>query len=221
MESSEGVTGSMLFRLGGLSAVIGGALLGLDVVLHLFVDDTLTPSELGGLAHEAWHVPGIIALPLALLGLVSIYLMQSRESGRMGLWGFVLLVVGMTVGAVYSTVFHGVFLPAIENIETGLFEKLVDNTTAAQFYRGVVVQALGLGLGAVLFGIATIRAKVFPVLTGWLFVAAAVFAAANQVWAEGQLVSRAMFAVAFVWLGMELRAQTLVASRTSPTLQTG
>lgn len=205
MASNRSVSKSSLLRLGGLSAVIGGGLLGLDVVLHLFVDDTLTPADLGGLAHEAWHVPGIFALPLVLLGLIAIYLAQARESGSMGMWAFVLLVVGMTVGAVYSTVFHGFFLPAIENIETGLFEMLVDNTTAAQFYRGIIVQALGLGLGAVLFGVATIRAKVFPFWSGWLFIAAAAFAAANQVWAEGQLVSRALFAVAFIWLGIALR----------------
>lgn len=217
MAPNGSVSASTLFRLGGLSAVIGGVFLGLDVVLHLFVDDTLTPADLNGLAHEAWHAPGIIALPLVLLGLVAIYLAQARESGRNGLWGFVLLVVGMTVGAVYSIVFHGVFLPAIENIETGLFEKLVDNTTAAQFYRGVIVQALGLGLGAVLFGVATIRGKVFPVWTGWLFVAAATFAAANQVWAEGQLVSRALFAVAFIWLGIDLRKRILSASHLSST----
>lgn len=177
----------------------------LDVGLHLFVDDTLTAAELVGLPHELWHIPGIIALPLALLGLIAIYLGQSDKSGRLGLWGFVLLVIGMTIGAIYSTVFHGLFLPAIEEIEVGLFEVLVDNTTAAQFYRGVIVQALGLGLGAILFGAATIRAKVFPRLAGWVLIAAALFAAANQVWAEGQLVSRALFGVAFVWLGFALR----------------
>jgi hypothetical protein len=87
------------------------------------------------LAHELWHVPGIVALPLALLGLIGIYLDQSKAAGLTGLWGFVLLVVGMTVGAMYSTVFHGLFVPAIEAIEIALFEELVDNTTAAQFYR--------------------------------------------------------------------------------------
>ena len=40
----------------------------------------------------------------------------------------------------YSTVFHGLFLPAIESLQAGLFERLVDDTTAALFYRGVVVQ---------------------------------------------------------------------------------
>ncbi len=178
-----------------------------DVVLHLFVDDTLEPAELAGIPHELWHVPGMIALPLALLGLVAVYLGQADETGSVGLWGFVLLFIGMTVGAIYSTLFHGLFLPAIESIETGLFETLVDNTTPAQFYRGVVVQALGLGLGAILFGAATIRGKVFPSTAGWLFIAAALFAAANQVFAAGQLVSRTLFAVSFVWFGLSLREQ--------------
>lgn len=197
-----------LFRLGGLSAAVGGGLMVVDVMLHLLVDDTLIPAELGGLAHELWHVPGMMAIPLALLGLVAIYLRQSTETGRFGLWGFLLLVVGMTVGAIYSTVFHGIFLPAIENIETGLFERLVDSTTAAQFYRGLVVQALGLGLGAILFGAATVRAKVFPAATGWMFIAAALLSAASEVFAPGQLIGRTLFAAAFVWMGVELRRRT-------------
>jgi len=203
------MSNSRLFRLGGLSAVVGGLLMAFDVLFHLFVDDTLTAEELGGLAHELWHLPGIVALPLALLGLVALYLGQSQQAGRLGLWGFVLLTIGVTVGAIYSTIFHGLFLPAIENVEAGLFETLVDNTTAAQFYRGVVVQALGLGLGAVLFGVATIKAKVFPSSVGWVFIAAAVFAGVNEVWAGGQLVSRSLFAVAFVWMGADLRKRTL------------
>ena len=198
------MTSRSLFRLGAISAVAGGVLLALDVVFHLFVDDTLQPEALGGLAHELWHVPGVIALPLALLGLVAIYLDQSQDAGQIGLWGFVLLVIGMTLGAMYSTVFHALFLPAIEGIESGLFETLVDNTTAAQFYRGVVVQALGLGLGAILFGIATIRAKVFPAASGWLLIGAALFAALNEVWSGGQLVSRAAFGLTFIWMGMDL-----------------
>lgn len=201
------MTRENLYRLGGLSAGLGGALLAADVGMHLFVDDTLTPTSFMGLPHEAWHVPGILALPLALLGLVAIYVRQSGETGRIGLWGFALLVLGMTVGAIYSTVFHGLFLPAIEGLESGLFETLVDNTTAAQFYRGVVVQGLGLGLGAILFGVATARGRVFPAAAGYVFIAAAVLAGVNQVWADAQLISRSLFAIAFVWLGVRLRAE--------------
>ena len=199
------MTNHRLFRLGGLSAITGGSLMAIDVLLHLFVDDRLAPAKLGGMPHEVWHIAGIVALPVALLGLVAIYLAQASETGRLGLWGFVLLVFGMTVGAIYSTIFHGLFMPAIEGVESGLFETLVNNTTAAQFYRGVVVQGLGLGLGAILFVTAIIRARVFPPLTGWMFIAAALFAAANQVFEEGQLISRTLFALAFIWLGRALR----------------
>lgn len=210
------MTKKTLFRLGGLSAILGGALLILDVGLHLFVDDTLTPAELGGLPHEVWHLPGIAALPLALLGLVAIYLAQSDKTGWLGLWGFVLLVIGMTIGATYSTVFHGLFLPAIEGIEGGLFEELVDNTTAAQFYRGVLVQAIGLGLGAILFGAATIRSHILPTLPGSALIVAALFAVANQVWAEGQLVSRALFGAAFVLFGVALRRAAQSTNQIAP-----
>lgn len=173
----------------------------LDVAMHLSVDDRVVPEKLAGLPHELWHIPGIVALPLILLGLVAVYVDQSTEAGAFGLWGFVLLVFGMTIGAIYSTVFHGIFLPAIEGVEQGLFDTLVNNTTAAQFYRGVVVQGLGLGLGAILFGVATIRSRVFPAATGWLLIAAAALAAANQIFEEGQLISRALFAASFIWLG--------------------
>ena len=57
-------------------------------------------------------------------------------------------MIGITVGACYSTLFHGLFLPAIERMQTGLFAELVASTTGAQFVRGVVVQALGLGIGS-------------------------------------------------------------------------
>ena len=199
------MTARDLFRLGGASGILGGFLMLLDVLLHVFVQDTLEPASFAGLPHEVWHLPGVVGLPLALVGLVAVYVGQAREVGRAGLWGFGLLVFGMTVGAIYSSVFHGIFLPAIEELQGGLFETLVENTTAAQFYRGVVVQGLGLGLGAVLFGLATIRARMFGAAPGWLFIAAALLAAANQVFPPGQLISRGLFAVAFVWFGLSLR----------------
>jgi len=59
-------------------------------------------------------------------------------------------------------------------------------------------------MGAVLFGVGTIRGRVFPAATGWLFITAALFAAANQVFPEGQLISGALFALAIVWMGWAL-----------------
>jgi hypothetical protein len=217
------MTATALFRLGAGSAIVGGVLMALDVIAHFFVEDTLAPSTLAGLSHEVWHVPGIAGIILVLLGLVAIYLRQADRIGKVGLTGFVLLVVGITLGATYSTVFHGLFLPAIEGMQSGLFEKLVGSTTVAQFVRGVVVQVLGLGIGAILFGIATIRGRVLPAFGGWLFIAAAVFAAANEAFSGAQLTARMLFAVAFIRLGFAVlpaatptRASTARAHRPRP-----
>ena len=193
-----------LLRTGGLAALAGGILLASDAALHLFVDDTVEPSTLSGLPHEVWHIPGIVALPLVLLGLIATYGYQYDVVGKLGLWGFGLLVVGVTLGAIYSTLFHGVFLPAIEGVQDGLFEELVNSTTAAQFYRGVVVQALGLGLGAILYGVATARSGAFTPVIGWLLVAAAATAMANELFEGAQIASRLLFGVAFASFGIHL-----------------
>lgn len=203
-DQPETINGPDLMRLGGLAAILGGWLMAIDVLSHLFVDDRLQPARLAGMAHEVWHVPGILALPLALMGLMAIYVRQARQSGRAGVLAFALLVFGITVGAIYSTIFHGLFMPAIEEVRGGLFETLVTSPTTAQFYRGVAVQGLGLGLGSIVFGVVTMKTGVFARGAGVLLIGAALFAAANQVFPPGQLISRLLFAAAFVWMGSSL-----------------
>lgn len=201
----EPSTTTALLRAAGWSAVGGGLLLAADVVGHLFVDDTVTPVRLLGMPHELWHAPGVVGIVAALIGLIGIYFHQATPVGKLGRVGFVLLFVGVSMGAAYSTVFHAVFLPALEELQGGLFEEFVDApVTVAQTVRGITVQAFGLGLGAILFGAATIRARVLPRLGGWLLIAAALLAAANEAFDAAQLISRVLFAAAFVVLGLAL-----------------
>lgn len=61
-------------------------------------------------------------------------------------------------------------------------------------------------MGAVLLGASIIRGKVFPALTGWMFMGAALFATANQTFEEGQLISRALFAPTFIRFGFASRS---------------
>lgn len=188
----------------GLVSLAAGALLAVDAAAHLAVDDTYQPAELAGLAHELWHVPGIVGVLLAMFALIGIHERQSDVVGRSGRAGFVLLFTGVALGAAYSTLFHGFFLPAVERLEPGLFEMLATSTTTAQNLRGVVVQAFGLGLGAILYGGATIRAGRLPAIGGWMLIGAALLAGANQAFDAAQLLSRFLFAAAFVGLGLGL-----------------
>ena len=88
----------------------GGVLLAADTFAHVFVWDTVTPKELLGLRPELWHVPGVVGIVLVLFGLIAIYLRRFQETGRLGLIGFVLSVVGIVIGAGFSMIFHTFFM---------------------------------------------------------------------------------------------------------------
>jgi len=202
------IQAATLMRAGSWAAIVAGVLLAVDLVAHFFVDDTFRAARLAGMPHELWHVPGVVGVVLALFGLMAIYARQARQTGRLGLVGFVLLTIGVVVGAAFSVIFHAIFLPALEQAAPTLVEGFLNTATPAEVVRGIVVQALGLGLGALLFGLATVRARVLPPVGGWLFVAAALLAAANQVTLAAQVVSRLAFALGFVVLGIGARPET-------------
>jgi hypothetical protein len=213
------MTSATLYRLGGWSAIVGGVLLAANAFAHVFVNDLVTPTELVGLPPELWHVPGVVGIVLVLFGLIAIYLRQFHQTGKLGLIGFVLLVVGIAIGAGYSMVFHAVFMPALEELSPRLPGEFSNLTTTAEVIRGIVVQAFGLGLGAILFGVATIRGGALPRIGGWLFIVAALFSAANQVTPALQFISVPSFALGFIWLGAALR-KTVEPPPTPPGLTT-
>jgi len=193
-----------LFRIGSWATIAAGVLLIVDLAAHLAIDfsDTFRSARLWGMPHELWHIPGIAGVVLALFGLMTIYARQAREAGRLGLVGFVLFIIGVVVGAAYSVIFHAIFLPALEQ---AVVEGFLKSPNPASVVRGVVVMAVGLGLGGLLFGLATVRARVLPPTGGRLFVAGALLAAANQVTPVAQLLSRLVFALGFVILGYGAR----------------
>lgn len=196
-----------LIRAGSWAAIAAGVLLAADVAAHVLfgVDDTFRSARLWGMPHELWHIPGIAGVVLALFGLMTIYARQAREAGWLGLVGFVLLFIGMVVGPAYSVIFHAIFLPALEQAAPTLVEGFLKSPNPASVVRGVVVMAVGLGLGGLLFGLATVRARVLPLTGGWLFVAGALLAAAEPVMPFAQLGSRLGFALGFVILGYGIR----------------
>lgn len=199
-----------LIRIGSWAAIAAGVLLIVDLAAHLTISfsDTVRSARLAGMAHELWHIPGIVGIVLALFGLMAIYVQQAEKTAWLGLVGFVLLIVGIVVGAAFSTIVHAIFLPGLEQVAPTVVEQFLTSATPAEVVRGIVVQALGLGLGALLFGLATVRARVLPAVGGWLFVAAALLAAANQVTLVAQLLSRLAFALGFVILGYGARPRS-------------
>lgn len=175
---------------GGLASAAAGILL---LVGHLL--------NLGGDA-EYGTVLGsssvLIAHVLLVFALVALYAAQAEQSGLLGSVGMVLSVVGTTLAS-------GVILVEI----AGASGAEVDAVLRAGI-TGALALSGGLAflIGLILFGIATIRAGVFPRSAGLLLiVGGVVFGSAGFVETVSLVVEVAgalITCAAFVWLGSAL-----------------
>ena len=154
------MSSSNLIRLSGLAAVVAGALLLVGDLLDLLSLAT-GPENLSEAATTApftfTFLLYLIGSVLLLVGLVGLYVRQSEASGLIGLVGFAVAFLGsaLVLGAVWAQLFVAPFLairaPATLDAEpTG--------TLAVGF---TLTFALG-ALGWLLFGIAALRAGVYP-----------------------------------------------------------
>jgi hypothetical protein len=139
--------------LGGLSAVLGGALFIIvyliNVGMNLFFSG---PDELGATSSVAFHIQSTLGLPaqvLLALGLVGLYARQSEATGTIGFIGFLMAFVGMF------------------------------------FASGILWAALLADLGWALFGVSSLRARVYPPVAAILLVIGAVLSEAASVLVGG------------------------------------
>jgi hypothetical protein len=156
------VTTSSLTRAAGISAAVAGAIFIAVQIKH-------PPMTVATVATTEWVIRSsakMVMAALALAGITGIYLRQVRQSGRLGLAGYVVFSIG------YLLMF------ATEAIGTFVLPSLTSRNP--QFVNDVVVKAFGdtpsgsigsmstffalSGLfymaGGVLFGIAMFRARV-------------------------------------------------------------
>ena len=98
----------------------------------------------------------LLSTALLLLGLVGLYTSQSQATGLLGLVGFLTTFLGtvLLVGALWFMVFGTPYLAAQD---PELAESVLGQT-------GYLLMLLFGAVGWVLFGVATLRARVYP---GW------------------------------------------------------
>jgi hypothetical protein len=192
---------SDLFRLGGLAAVGAGVLtiIGELVGLSVYFEDMAVAATTVSYALAFWLY--MLGSVLLLGGLVALYVAQSKEAGILGVVGFVVAFLGtaLIVGADWAQVFIGPLLAvnAPQILELG-------PTT------GLVLTFITLGVGWLLFGIATLRAGVFPRWAAILLMVGAVLS-----FFPVPLTSIVLSA-AVIWLGFILLTGRGLASGEQP-----
>jgi hypothetical protein len=160
-----------LVRLGGVSAVLSALLGALSLVLYLIVVGGDRLSEAATSA--TFFLPSgaqLLAMLLLAFGLVALYVRQAESFGALGLAGFFLALIGTTLaaGALWSQVF---VVPRLAEAAP----EVADRGTGSVLV-GFLLSFLILGVGWVVFGVATLRTRVFPRWAVILLIVGAVLA---------------------------------------------
>src|SRR5215208_1416950 len=147
------MTTSNLIRWSGLAAIASGVSLVVAefVTLRFFGYDFSTTATTG--AYVLYSVLIMITGVLLPLGLVGLYARQLEASGPLGLVGFVVAFVGTVLVAGFF--WSSAFVAPILAVEA---PQLLDVRSLPGFFRSFIV----FGLGWLLFGVATLRAGIYP-----------------------------------------------------------
>ncbi len=223
------VTASSLIRWSGLAALVAGLIFAGIQPIH-------PPDVLSSVTTGAWAIIMPLKLAMCLLflvGIMGIYARQVKEAGWLGLAGFLLLGLAWWIqtGYVFAEAF---ILPVLATAAPQFVDSFLGIASGNPGEMNIgplpAIYSLGIGipymLGGLLFGIATLRARVLPRWpAGLLAVAAALTPLAALLPHDIQRLAAIPVGLALAWLGYALwserRAQAaeLVLDSRSPQLR--
>jgi hypothetical protein len=200
-----------LYRLSG-GTLIAASLLDIvnSILSHvLFSGPNTTPQQYMSLPWLLVTLVIVISLPLFAIGLPGMYLRQAGRAGVLGLVGFILVFFDFLLAGAFFTLQVTVF-PLLAQVAPKLLEG--EFLPGGMFLLLLVFSLLDM-IGAIVLGIATIRAHVFPRLAGVLLIMAGigmgllfVFPPLTLIPAIIETVSSIAFDAAFLWCGYVLIA---------------
>jgi hypothetical protein len=197
-----------LYRLSGGALIIGSVLILISSVLNavLFPGHETSRQQLLGLP---WLLVTLITLSGSLLfviGLPGMYLRAAGRAGVLGLVGFILLFFALLLqGAAFSTM-QLVVLPWLAQQAPQL---IGGDSAPPALLLLLISSGLMQIVGAVLLGVAAMRAQVFPRWAGGLLIASGIALLLTLPLAEGvntilEPIAFTLFALAFLRCGYTL-----------------
>ena len=205
------ITSTKLSRAAGLSAVVGGLLFIAVQINHPLLDAAFTTTT----EYAVRETAKIFMAVFSLIGITGIYLRQVKETGVLGLIGYVVLGLGYL--AIFSNQVVGVFvLPVIAASQPGFVNDVLAVATSGTPNGDIgplkiLIQGGGFAYvaGGIIFGIALFRANILARWAAVLLSVGAVAILATSVLPE--LIQR-LFAipvsVALIGLGFSLWRST-------------
>jgi len=189
------MNGPNLARVGGgLAAILGGLLIVVAAIVGwLFVDFENFAGAAATGTYIFFALLSLLGAILVLGGLVGLYARQSEQAGSLALFSFLVTFFGMAlvVGASWEATFTE---PALAQVAP---ELLAQDPPAWLDFGFTLTYGLA-SVGWLLFGVATLRARIYPRAAAILLIVGAVISFVPVPFTE------VILAVAIAWLGFEL-----------------
>ncbi|GLX70428.1 hypothetical protein [Paenibacillus glycanilyticus] len=162
------MSSASLYRLSGMILLIGVIVRIVSAIIPFLVSVNIqTESEdLQDPLVAAYYSLTFVSFSLIIIGLPAMYLRQSANSGKLGLTGLLIYIAGTLLDIACIATFTTV-MPLLSEKSPELVDAVLDSNFAI-FPLGAFLLCF---LGAILLGIAVIKAKVFPAYVGALFIA--------------------------------------------------
>ena len=194
------MSSSNLIRWGGPAAMLAGALLIAADLLSLAISPKEPSVEsLTSGPYAVQSVLKLVAAALLLFGLFGLYVRQVETAGVLGLAGFLAAFAGtvLTVGVFWATAFFAPFVAAGDPVWFDAGEGPTGRLAVA-----FAVSDAFFVLGWLLFGVATLRARIYPRAAAVLLIVGAV-PVFGTLLVVG-LPTGILFSAAVAWLGYAL-----------------
>ena len=213
------MSASKVIRWAGLSAVVAGVLFIVGQIIHPPHDPSSVDAGSWAIAHYLYLGMGVFGM----LGLTGIYARQVEESGSLGFVGFIMLYFGLAVFAGIA-LFEASIMPLLTTEAPQFISEFFTAGTALGALGTVTLLAgLLLFLGPLLFGIATIRAGIFPRWAAILLIIGAALVVLIILLPEVEVVGKisgAATGLGLAWLGYAVWSSGREkASEPSPAMQ--
>ena len=142
---------SDLIRWGGLAALVGGVLFVVGDLLGLTLGADFAQAAASG-TFVLQQLVFLLGTVLVLFGLFGLYVSQSEAAGILGLFGFLVALLGMALLSGFSWA-QAFVVPLIATQSPALLETEP---------LGSILSFVTFTVGWLVFGIATLRAGVYP-----------------------------------------------------------
>jgi hypothetical protein len=201
------ITPAALTRGAGLAAALSG-------LIYIVIQFIHPPDRIESLATPLWAVVHVLSFGMAVLGLVGltgIYLHQVRKIGLLGLIGYLLfgfffvLQTAFTFAEAFIAPLIAADAPQLAVDIVGLFGRYPAVTDLGPLAALPLVGLLVYVVGALVFGIAILRARVLSRGAGILLIVAAALTPVAALLPHAiERMAAVPMGVALVWLGYSL-----------------